>query len=56
MVSAVVLTDFTADGVTYKKGQKISISEAEYAKWEKNNLVGPGSATSNLVGPGSEDK
>jgi hypothetical protein len=59
MVSAVVLTDFAADGVTYQQGQKIRISKDQYDEWEKDNLVGPGSdptATSNLVGPGSEDK
>jgi hypothetical protein len=57
MVSAVVLTDFTADGVTYTKGQTISIPKDQYDQWTVNKWVGPGSGsttvTSNLVGPGS---
>jgi hypothetical protein len=60
MVSAVVLADFTVDGVTYHKGQQVTISKAEYDQWVVKNWVGPGSdpktATESWVGPGSEDK
>jgi hypothetical protein len=60
MVSAVVLADFTANGVQYQKGQTISIPKDQYDQWAVENLVGPGSGsktgTSNLVGPGSQEK
>jgi hypothetical protein len=60
VVSAVVLTDFTVDGVDYRKGQQITISKDQYDQWVGNNWVGPGSdpktVTQDWVGPGSEDK
>jgi hypothetical protein len=60
MVSAVVLKDFTVNGVVYQKGQTISIPKDQYDQWAVNSWVGPGSdpktATSSWVGPGSDTK
>lgn len=39
MVSAVVVTDFTVNGVTYRNGQKITISETQYFEWLAKNWV-----------------
>jgi hypothetical protein len=58
MVSAVVLADFTADGVEYQKGQKITIPAEQYDKWAANKWVGPGSdpkTGQSWVGPGSQE-
>jgi hypothetical protein len=60
MVSAVVLTDFTANGVTYEKGQRITIAKEQYDEWVVNSWVGPGSdpkkVTQSWVGPGSDGR
>jgi len=58
--SAVVLTDFTVNGVTYQKGQQITVPDDQYDQWVGNNWIGPtsepGTAKSNWIGPTDEDK
>jgi hypothetical protein len=58
VVSALVLTDFTADGVAYRKGQKITVPEEQYDQWSMKNLIGPTSdptkVDADLIGPTSD--
>ena len=57
MVSAVVVADFTVNGVTYQKGQKITVPESQYNEWAAKNWVVPGgepTVTNDWVVPGSD--
>jgi hypothetical protein len=61
VVAAVVLTDFTADGVAYQKNQQITVPKELYNTWAANGWVGPGGdpkkqMTQTWVGPGSDTK
>lgn len=57
MVSAVVVADFTVNGVTYRKGQQISISKDQYDEWRSKGWVGQidGSADPDWCPPTSDD-
>ncbi len=58
MVMAVVTADFTDNGVAYKKGQKITIPEAQYDEWVAKKWVSatgdPTAVADSWVGPSSD--
>lgn len=60
MVNALVLTDFSANGVSYQKGQVITISKAEYDQWVAKNWIGPTTdpkkKTAAWIGPTTDGK
>ncbi len=57
MVSAVVVAEFTENGVRYQKGQKISISQEQYNAWLARHLVGQiDEVDPDWCDPGSEPK
>jgi hypothetical protein len=60
VVSAVVLTDFTADGVAYHKGQQITVPKEQYDQWSGKNWIGPtddpSTVGSTWIGPTGDGK
>ena len=59
MVNALVLADFSVNGVSYRKGQVITITKAEYDQWVQKSWIGPTSdpkTTAAWIGPTTDGK
>ena len=60
MVDAKVLADFTDKGTQHRKGEQITISEAEYVRLAEEGVIGPTgdpkTVTNDVIGPTSDER